>query len=45
LGERSQHQGEGVGKSSYSSDGWCSLLLSRRAADNVLNRNFVETSE
>jgi hypothetical protein len=25
LGERSQHQGEGVGKSSYSSDRWCSL--------------------
>jgi hypothetical protein len=28
LGERSQHQGEGVGKSSYSSDGWCSLSCS-----------------
>jgi hypothetical protein len=28
LGERSQHQGEGVGKPSYSSDRWCSLSCS-----------------
>jgi hypothetical protein len=28
LGERSQHQGGDIGKSSYSSDGWCSLSCS-----------------
>jgi hypothetical protein len=33
MGERSQHQGKGVGKSSYSLNRWCSLsCFSRRAA-------------
>jgi hypothetical protein len=46
LGERSQHQG-GRRRQVILLVGWLvlPLLLSRRAADNVLNRNFVETSE